>query len=380
MSIAETTIQIAGTGAVSPAGWGVEQLVTAIAQETPIALAEHSRPGWDRPLPVRRVPKPEARPSFATHARLRRTSPISQYAVASALEALGPDAERASQADFRLGIILCAMSGCVNYSRRFYDETLRDPATASPLVFPETVFNAPASHIAALLGTTAINYTLVGDPTTFLQGIALAADWLLDQHVDGCLVLGAEENDWLTADAFHLFYRDMVLSDGAGALYLKRAQAGPDNITVEAVTNPHLFTATCPRDQAAMQMQLELTATGPADLLCDGLQNVPRIDAAEAAAWKNWSGIRLSPKQILGEGLAAAPAWQTVLAIEELKQRRSASAFISAVGCNQQAIGARFGRKAGQASCLPGERASASSTSSSPTGQAGCPPYFREHS
>jgi len=38
-----------------------------------------------------------------------------------------------------------------------YDETLRDPTTASPLFFPETVFNAPASHIAALLGTTAIN-------------------------------------------------------------------------------------------------------------------------------------------------------------------------------------------------------------------------------
>ena len=71
------------------------------------------------------------------------------------------------------------MSGSVNYSRRFYDETLKDPATASPLVFPETVFNAPASHLAALLGTTAINYTLVGDPGTFLQGIALAADWLL---------------------------------------------------------------------------------------------------------------------------------------------------------------------------------------------------------
>ncbi len=56
------------------------------------------------------------------------------------------------------------------YSRRFYEEVLRDPATASPLIFPETVFNAPASHLAAFLGTTAINYTLVGDEGTFLAG------------------------------------------------------------------------------------------------------------------------------------------------------------------------------------------------------------------
>ena len=39
----------------------------------------------------------------------------------------------------------------------------------------------------ALLGATADNYTLVGDPAIFLQGLALAADWLLSQRVDGCL-------------------------------------------------------------------------------------------------------------------------------------------------------------------------------------------------
>ena len=53
----------------------------------------------------------------------------------------------------RLGIVACTMAGSVAYSRRFYEEVLREPATASPLVFPETVFNAPASHLAAYLGT-----------------------------------------------------------------------------------------------------------------------------------------------------------------------------------------------------------------------------------
>src|SRR4029079_15259432 len=122
--------------------------------------------------------------------RLRRSSPISHFVVGAALEALGTDAPAVSAGPLRLGIVLWGMSGCVNYSRRFYDEVLKDPATAIPLVFPETVFNAPASHLAALLGTTAVNYTLVGDPGTFLQGLALAADWLSAKRVDGCLVVG----------------------------------------------------------------------------------------------------------------------------------------------------------------------------------------------
>ena len=86
-----------------------------------------------------------------------------------------------------LGIIVCVLSGCVNYSRRFYDETLKDPGTASPLVFPETVFNAPASHISAFLGSMAVNYTLVGDAGTFLQGLATGANWLIEGKVSECL-------------------------------------------------------------------------------------------------------------------------------------------------------------------------------------------------
>src|SRR5687767_15655864 len=135
---------IRGCGAVSPAGWGVEALQSALDAGTPISEKALPRPGWDKPLNVREVPPPPAKPQFMSHARLRRTSPISQYAVAAALEALGEDATRITTGSVRVGIIMCVMSGCVNYSRRFYDETLRDPATASPLLFPETVFNAPS--------------------------------------------------------------------------------------------------------------------------------------------------------------------------------------------------------------------------------------------
>ena len=49
--------------------------------------------------------------------------------------------------------------------------------------------------------------------TAFLQGLALAAHWLLDDHLDGCLVIGTEESDWLTADAYRLFDRRAILAE-----------------------------------------------------------------------------------------------------------------------------------------------------------------------
>lgn len=332
---------IVGAGAVSPAGWGVPALLQAVERELPIAPLELARPGWNgRSLVIRQVPPPSPRPAFLGQARLRRTSPISQYTVAAALEALGDDAAKVSAGELALGIVVCVMSGCVNYSRRFYDETLRDPATASPLVFPETVFNAPASHLAALLGSRSLNYTLVGDPGTFLQGLALAADWLAEGSVNACLVVAAEENDWLTADAFRLFSKRMVLADGAGAVYLKLGNPSGSLARLDAITDSQLFGPRTPPAEAVRRVVRQLP-TGEGTLLVDGQQGVTQIDAPESAAWAGWAGRRVSPKRTLGEGLTAAAAWQCIVASHAVARGQPA-ANVSVVGTNQQAIGARF--------------------------------------
>ena len=339
---AANNIFIRGVGAVSPAGWGVLPLRETLAKGEPLAIKELVRPGWAHPLRVRPVPPPAARPAFLGHARLRRTSPITQFAVAAALEALGADAARVRDGSLLLGIVLCVMTGCVNYSRRFYDETLKDPAMASPILFPETVFNAPASHLAALLESNAINYTLVGDPGTFLQGVAAGANWLLEDRAEACLVLGAEEIDWLTAEAYGLFARKVVLSEGAGAVYLCREIHDQPVVQLHSVTESHLFLPGQNRAQAAQRMRAELPDGNPEHLLCDGTQGLRSLDAAELEVWRDWPGSRSSPKEILGEGLAAASAWQCVAALDALREGQHAGATVSVVGCNQQAIGAHF--------------------------------------
>ncbi len=336
-------IFVCGFGVVSPAGWGIKPFREALARGEPVPTKDLARPG-NEPLRVRQVPAASPRPAFIAHPRLRRTSPIAHYAVSAALEALGDDAAKVTAGAMRLGIVYCALTGCVNYSRRFYDEVLKEPATASPLVFPETVYNSPASHLAALLGTTAINYTLVGDPGTFLQGLVLAADWLADNRVDGCLVVGAEEMDWLTAGASILFEKKSVFSDGAGALYLKGEANQNTAIQLKAVTDAQLFTNSHSRAEAIKLARAELADSTGKALLCDGLQGIPRADRAEQAAWGDWRGERMSVKATLGESLMAAAAWQCVAAVDALSRNAYDTANVSIPGTNQQAIAAQFVR------------------------------------
>jgi 3-oxoacyl-[acyl-carrier-protein] synthase III len=175
-----------------------------------------------------------------------------------------------------------------------------------------------------------------------LQGVALAAQWLAAGTVDGCIVVGAEECDWLTSDAFRLFSKQLVLSDGAGAIYLRKEASAATLAELTAVTDAHNFHDSAGRTEAATQVRRQVPATNGRSLLCDGRQNVHRVDAAEEHAWKDWSSARISPKEILGEGLLAAAAWQTVLAIDAIATSGYTDAIVSIVGCNQQAIAAQF--------------------------------------
>ena len=332
-----------GLGAVSPAGWGVAALREALQRGTPLPVTPLARPGWAKPLNVRPVPPPSARPACLAHPRLRRSSLITQHAVAAAVEALGNDAATFQTGERRLGIVVCVLAGCVAYSRRFYEEVLNDPSTASPLVFPETVFNAPGSHLAAYLNAGGISYTLVGDDAAFVQGLAIGAGWLVRGEVDGCLVVGAEESDWLIADALRQFDRNGIQGAGAGALYL-RAEPSDLGVELDSITDAFPFSSIHARKAAAQSVRAQLGGDGTNALLCLGTLGRPAQDAAELEAWHDWRGARVAPKQLLGEAFTAAAAWQCVIACDALRQGKHETAIVSTTGVIEQAMGIRFRR------------------------------------
>ena len=149
--------------------------------------------------------------------------------------------------------------------------------------------------------------------------------------MSACLVVGAEEADWLTADVLHHFKRSTRLAEGAGAVLLRRGSPGPAAVRLAGVTNPCSFVDRPTRAAAAERVSAELAPVRPNELVC-----------AEPAFLRNWEGMRLEVQSNLGEGFAAAAAWQCIAAIGALRPSGCSGAVIGVTGAYQESIGARF--------------------------------------
>ncbi|PTX98662.1 hypothetical protein DB346_19610, partial [Verrucomicrobia bacterium LW23] len=234
-STTSSALAVYGVGAVSPAGIGAQALMrtTEPPEVTGMAPLFAEAP---RSYPVLRVDTKSAElAAIAKHPRLRRASPLALYMAEAARQAVEAVPAAAAHPS-RLGIISLYWTGSIQYSSRFYQQGWTQGARfAMPALFPETVFNVPTSHVAAMLGVSRWCYSLVGDEASVVTGLRTAAAWLGDGGVDYVLLVGAEELDpiavqayaclgWLrpmtehSAGASHRF----VASEGAGALLLGR--------------------------------------------------------------------------------------------------------------------------------------------------------------
>ena len=340
---ASERVTIAGWGAVSAAGWGITSLFDAIQADAIKAPQRRQRDGARQSVEVRAVPQSVASRRIR-HPRLRRASPQVKFAASACMEALGE--ERVAQVkagELRLGIVFATMCGAVQYSNRFYQEVIDEPATASPILFPETVFNATSSHLSAIFNSQAANYTVVGDSAEFLSACRIAADWLHAGEVDGCLVVGSEELDWVSWEAMQLFDPRGIASEGAGALYLEPAISGTKTIVLEAVTKPVLWL-----NHAEKASSARLTRNGlPPDvsssaLLALSAMGHAKTDLAELTAWSDWNGPRLALGRELGNCMGAGVALNAALACEHLVRGSASEAIVSAAGHHHQCLAARL--------------------------------------
>lgn len=275
--------------------------------------------------------------------RLRRSSGITRLAMGAAVDALNRAGLKLPSDEERLGLILCVMNGCVDFTGRFYSEVLDTPALASPILFPETVFNAPASHVAQALGIDGPVSTLIGEPTNVFEGLRMASTWLGSGLVGQCLVVAAEEHSWLSAEATAYYHRDLVASEGAAAFLLRTSGRGPQ---LQAVEGPFPFLNPHQRADAARSMvtclltDLERTGCSPEEsTLVDGQIGIAALDRFEADAWRGRAPVnRWSPKALLGESMGASAGLQVTLACAAAHQRDRA-ALVSSPGYNAAAYG-----------------------------------------
>jgi 3-oxoacyl-[acyl-carrier-protein] synthase II len=297
-------VAICGMGALLPAE--VPQRMTGLNA----ASGEHI---------VRRVDRTsEPLATLQNEARVRRASPITLYMLAAAQQALA--SSPALRRD-RLGIVVAFNTGAVVATRRFFEGIIKNGQRfASPNIFPETVFNSPTSHVAAVLGVAGPCYSLVGDDTAWVDAIRVAASWLTNGLVEHALVIGAEELDPVAIDAYaragwlppHA-RTGYVPSEGAGALLLRRVETGKE-LRILQVADGFTYR----RRSEALSSARECLAQFPAD--------TRRCRAAP----HNWfgrieeqlPGEEPSSLPYRGDAFVASAAWNTIAAAEMAQHER----------------------------------------------------------
>ena len=334
------SLAIAGMGWVTPLGNGVDAVWERLLRGDESAATTISEQFGDKSYRAFRVP--DSALTGLAHPRLRRASVISRFAAAAGLEALRAAGITVdSQNGQRIALIFAISNGGVIYTKRFYRDVVDAGAeSASPLLFPETVFNAPASHLAAILGVTGVTYTVVGDGAVGLLAIRMAEDVMTDKSLDYCLVVGTEEIDWLLCDAYRRWRllrsappiepfskkkRGMILSEGAGAIVLARlprrsaAEAEGRSITIE-----HAHPGGCygKRGEAVEILKRMLRDLNPteADFVISSA-NGTFIDEAEQQALEQVipDAIAYTAKPALGESVGASGLWQIILGAQALR-------------------------------------------------------------
>jgi 3-oxoacyl-[acyl-carrier-protein] synthase II len=183
-----------------------------------------------REWPVRRVDlnRPELA-RWQNEPRLRRASGLTVFMLAAAQQAV--DAAGGVN-PATLGIVAAFHTGVLVPTGRFYQGVVKHGQRfASPNVFPETVFNSPTSHLAAVLGVVGPSYTVVADDTAWVSALNVATTWLANGLVENVLVVSGEELDPMALDAYAAVRwlrrgGAFVPAEGAGAVVLRRARAG----------------------------------------------------------------------------------------------------------------------------------------------------------
>ena len=367
------SLAIAGMGWVTPLGSDVSTVWNQLLggeEATPGTISSSLNSRSYRAFQV-----PEAAiVGMPKHPRLRRASKISKFAVVAGQAAL-QDAGVETNME-RFALIFAISNGGVIYTKRFFHDIVETGAqSASPLLFPETVFNAPASHLAAILGITGATYTLVGDGAVGILALKMAEDLMQCDMLDYCLVVGAEEVDWLLCDAYNKWRllrshppiepfsrppKGMILSEGAGAVLLGRK----GRVVIDRICAGGDY----PRQKDASTLLgrifRELEPKKPSLLVASANGTFVDLAEFEAACAELPDAPIYALKGALGESVGASVLWQAIAGAQILRTDRVPpslhveadrrlrvdrdeigeirDAIVSACGSSQQAAGLRL--------------------------------------
>ena len=202
--------RITGLGSVSPPG-PCRGLIGARAVNPRIYFEDPVR-GGRRAFMVEPFRPGDVVPGLKTR-RLDRLSVWSLVAAHLALQDARIDLEKEDRS--RFAVVFGTGYGCIELTEAYFKTVAGfGYAKADPIVFPETLDNSPASHVARVLGLRGPNITLscrgVSGESALIQGASL----LGSGEADRVLVLAG---DTLSRPLYEWFDAARVLSDACYA-------------------------------------------------------------------------------------------------------------------------------------------------------------------
>ena len=192
---AKDRICITGVGIVSPIGIGKEEFLLSLKngksgieeiKEFKTDFSPSKKGGVVRSF----YPK-----DFIPASKIRRLDRASQFAIAASKLALA-DAkftvteENSSRVGVVLGSGFCGLSASAEFHRGQVLESFLD---LNPMLFPNTVPNAPSSYVSIELGIQGVNSTLVQSFCTAEAAVSFACDQLRKGKSDLILTGGVDE-------------------------------------------------------------------------------------------------------------------------------------------------------------------------------------------
>jgi 3-oxoacyl-[acyl-carrier-protein] synthase II len=188
-------LHITGLGMISALGLGRaahwEQLLRGVGGIAPVAGLAANSAGANLGAEIKGFnPKDTMSAQF-----YRRLSRLSRLAVAVSCEALTDSRLQVSDNNRRrLGVIWSTAFGSTHQTDAFFLSLLEQgPQSAEPILFPDTVPNAPASHVAMFQQLQGPNSTFCQNHLSGENALAFAASVLASGQTDALLVGGVDE-------------------------------------------------------------------------------------------------------------------------------------------------------------------------------------------
>ena len=332
------TVVITGVGVISPLGTGTDDFWKGLSEGRDgieEITAFDTAPFRSKKGAMVKGFQPKA---FIPPLKIRRLDRASQFAIAAARMAL-EDAGLSLGEDVapeRTGIILgSGFCGVVNSEAFHRGQVLRGPEDLNPILFPNTVPNAAASHASIELGIKGPNSTVVQSFCTAEAALLFACQQLLAHKADAIITGGVDElsailyRGWsdlrLTARdsgegersaPYDLRRNGFIPGEGAGIMVVERQEDAlrrKARIYAQVLGCTQTGGATQPAEGVARAISGALQGDGlkAIDFIEGAGNSSPQLDAFEAEGLRIAFAARYrdipvsSIKSMIGEGIAS---------------------------------------------------------------------------